>query len=275
MPTFVFSGLKHAAFDGSEHPDALVHVPERLNPGRFGLVSYLHGWDNCIENAAAAPPGIHEPPQPSADLIGQLERSGRSAILFMPETRYHVRSSEPGRLGEAGGFERLWQEVHARLRQELPALAATHPASVEHVVLISHSGAYRAAGQIARQGGMFIDEICLLDSLYDDLDVYKEIAAEHVKHHATGQRRRRLVNLYRGGTEKLTLPLVEHLRALLAENQLPPETLFFNDILEPIDTPLDAAALNHPLVIKRVATEHSDMGRTYVEALLQSSGLPD
>lgn len=274
MPTFVFSGLKHAAFDGTAHPDALVHVPERLNPAHFGLAIYLHGWENCIENAAAAPPGIHEPPQPAADLIGQLERSGRSALLFLPETRYHARSSEPGRLGESGGFARLWQEVHAQLRSQCPALGDSHPEQVEHAVLISHSGAYRAAAQIARQGGVAIDELCLLDSLYDDLDVYKELAVEHVAHHTGGQSKRRLVNLYRGGTEKLTLPLVEHLRALLAQNQLPPELLFFDENPGTPDTPLDEAMLNHPLVIKRVATEHSDLGKTYVEALLRTSGLP-
>lgn len=269
MPTFVFSGLKHAAFDGGEHPDALVHVPERLNPGRFGLVVYLHGWENCIENAASAPPGIHDPPHPSADLIGQLERSGRSAILFLPETRYHARSSEPGRLSEPGGFERLWQEVHGRLRSEVPQLADSHHSRVEHIVLVSHSGGYRAAGQIAHHGGMVINELCLLDSLYDDLDVYKEIAAELVSQHANAKRRR-LVNLYRGGTEKLTLPLVEHMRELLTEKRLPEGTLLFDES----EAQPDDATLSRPLVIKRVSTEHSDLGKTYVEALLRTSGLP-
>jgi len=282
MPTFTFSGLKGAAFPGSPHPEALVHVPQSFRPDRFGLVVYLHGFDNCIENVASGPPGIHNPPHPTANLIAQLEESQKSALLFLPETGYHVRSTDPGQLGEPDGFVRLWQEVHARLAAEHPELAGVDFDAISHTVLISHSGGYKAAAQIARHGGLPIQELCLLDSLYGALELYEEIARGHVSAHASGQRRQRFVNLYRAGeTGKNAQTLLERLRSLLEEHELPEALLHVQDSDEPApageetgDPALDAA-LTHPLVMRRVRTPHSDFGRTYVGALLRTSHLPD
>src|SRR2546430_1991610 len=74
---------------------------------RLGLVVYLHGFDNCVENVArptageCLPGGEH---CPSADLIGHLDRSGKAALLLLPEVSYHRKSADPGELGRPGAL---------------------------------------------------------------------------------------------------------------------------------------------------------------------------
>ncbi|MBL9003079.1 MAG: hypothetical protein JNJ46_02470 [Myxococcales bacterium] len=272
MPTFVYSGLAHAAFPGTGHPDALVHVPAAFDAQRFGLLIYLHGFDNCIENAAAPPPGIHDPPHPTADLITQLEDSGKSVLLFLPETKYHEQSRDPGALGQEGGLLRLLTEVLGKLGQDWPAAADLGPSAMprmHRVMLCSHSGAYRAAIRMAQHGGIAIDELCLLDSLYKDVEEYQALLVQRVAQQKAGAALR-FVNLYRaGGTAAHSVAQGELLRALLSQHDLPEDSLCFDDHeSEPSDE-----ELAHPWVIKRVPTAHSDFGRTYIGRLLRTSRL--
>jgi hypothetical protein len=273
MPTFVYSGLAHAAFPGSGHADALVHVPSRFDARRFGLLIYLHGFDNCIENVAVPAPGIHQPEHPTADLISQVEDSGKNVLLFLPETRYHEQSRDPGALGEAGGLLRLFAEVLPRLAADCEvasSLATEGVGRVERVLLCAHSGAYRAAIRMAQAGGIDIQELCLLDSLYKDVEEYEELLKHKVARLARGERHR-FVNLYRaGGTAAHSVAQGEFLQRQLKQHELPESTLWFDDsVSEP-----DSTDLARPLVVKRVPTEHSDFGRTYIGRLLASSELP-
>lgn len=271
MPTFVLSELAYAAFPGSQHPDALVHIPEHIHPTEWGLVVYLHGFDNCIENVAAAPPGIHDPPHPSADLIGQLESSGKSAILFLPETGFHQKSADPGQLGKPQGFAALFCEVQTRIVAEQPSTAHLFGDRLPHVLLLSHSGGYKTAAKIAIAGGLPIAELCLLDSLYGAIEEYDQITATFLVDH-TLEKKRRFVNLYReGSTAYHARAQAQRLRDLLLEKNLPAEHLSFDDS----DASLDEAALSRLFCIKRVLTEHSDFGRTHFASLLRSSHLPD
>lgn len=276
MPTFVYGGLRHAAFPDSGHPDALVYVPTRIDPTRLGVVMYLHGFDNCIENVAAPAPGVHDPPHPTADLITQIEESGKNAILFLPETRYHEQSRDPGALGEAGGLRRLLDEVLLRVAADhaplaaLQSIAAGPSAAIVRTVLAAHSGSYRAAACMVRDGGVDIQELFLLDALYKDTELYDDILTSIVASLSTGAARR-FVNLYRaGGTAAHSLLQVEHLRRQLAAQGLAADLLHADDEeSEPADE-----QLSHPLLVKRVPTAHSDFGRTYVGRLLRTGGLP-
>jgi pimeloyl-ACP methyl ester carboxylesterase len=276
MPTFVYSKLKHAAFPDSSHPDALVHVPDRFVAARpFGVVVYLHGFENCIENVAAPPPGIHDPPHPTANLIAQLDSVDKNAILLLPEAGYHVRSADGGQLGERDGFLRLFREVLARLRLDSPQLAAIPDDVTPHLVLISHSGGYRLAAQLARQGGLGVQELALLDSLYGSIELYDAIADEMFDDYAAGRTARRLVNLYRPtDTAKNSRAQAERLREQLVRKGLDEKLLYFDDSEEPVDFGTLDAALSHLVTVKRVPTEHSDFGATYVAALLRTSFLP-
>lgn len=274
MPTFVYSNLQHAAFLGTSHPEVLVHVPERFDPQRFGVVTYLHGFENCIENVAAAAPGIHEPPQPTANLIAQLESVNKSAILFLPELGYHVRSAEAGQVGERGGFARLFREVLLRLQQDLPAFAAVSVDVAPHLLLISHSGGYKAAALIAEHGGLKVAELCLLDSLYGALDSYDALLVELLSAPA-GQTQRRFINLYNvENTGKHSHALGERLREKLAKESRS-ELLYFDDGEAGLEGGTLDAALSHLIAVKRVPTEHSNFGATYVAPILRTSFLPD
>jgi len=272
MPTFVYSGLAQAAFPGSGHPDALVHVPTAFDAQRFGLLIYLHGFDNCIENVAAPPPGIHDPPHPTADLISQIEDSGKNVLLFLPETKHHEQSRDPGALGETGGLVRLLSEVLAKLAQDLPAAASLGQdglARISRTLLCAHSGAYRAAIRMVQHGGIAVDELCLLDSLYKDVEEYEALLTQRVAQQAAGASQR-FVNLYRaGGTAAHSVAQGELLRKLLAQHGLPPEALLFDDQ----ESEPSESELAHPWVVKRVPTAHSDFGRTYIGHLLRTSGL--
>lgn len=276
MPTFVYSGLRHAAFPDSAHPDALIHVPDRFTAaGPFGVVVYLHGFDNCIENVAAPPPGIHQPPHPTANLIAQLDSVAKNAILFLPEAGRHVRSADGGQLAERDGFLRLFREVLSRLRSDSPSFAAVADDVAPHFILISHSGGYRLAAQIARQGGLFIHELALLDSLYGSIESYDAIADEVLDDYATGRAPRRLVNLYRPtDTAKSSRAQAERVRAELQRRGLDEKLLYFDDSEEPLAEGTLDAVLSHLVTVKRVPTEHSDFGSTYVAALLRTSFLP-
>ena len=273
MPTFVYSGLDHAAFPGTGHADALVHVPSRFDARRFGVLIYLHGFDNCIENVASPPPGIHQPEHPTADLITQVEDSGRSLLLFLPETRYHEQSRDPGALGETGGLLRLLAEVLPKVASDCNAaasLATEGVGRIERVLLCAHSGAYRAAIRMAQHGGLDIHELCLLDSLYKDVEEYEALLKHKVARLARGEKHR-FVNLYRaGGTAAHSVTQGEFLQKQLKQHELPESLLWFDDSAsEP-----EAVDLARPLVVKRVPTEHSDFGRTYIGRLLESSELP-
>lgn len=272
MATFVYSGLEHAAFPGSGHADALVHLPSSFDAESAGLLIYLHGFDNCIENVAAPAPGIHDPPHPTADLISQLEASGKNVILFLPETKYHEQSRDPGALGEAGGLSRLLTEVLGKLSVDCPAavrLGQDGVARIRRTMLCAHSGAYRAAIRMAQKGGLPIHELCLLDSLYKDVEDYEALLTQRVADLSAGQRLR-FVNLYRaGGTAAHSVAQGELLQKQIAQHGLPNDTLLFDDQeSEPSDSDLA-----HPLVVKRVPTAHSDFGRTYIGSLLRTSDL--
>ena len=272
MPTFVYSGLAHAAFPDSGHADALVHVPRIFDPQRFGLLIYLHGFDNCIENVAAPAPGIHDPPHPTADLIAQLEDSEKNVLLFLPETKYHEQSRDPGALGEPGGLARLLSEVLDKLVQDCPALASLAHDGLTHIhrtLLCAHSGAYRAAIRMVQHGGLDVHELCLLDSLYKDVDEYEALLTQRVAQQAQGIAQR-YVNLYRaGGTAAHSVAQGELLRRLIEQHGLPPDSLAFDDQ----ESEPSEADLVHPWVVKRVPTAHSDFGRTYIGRLLRTSGL--
>lgn len=275
MATFVYTGLRHAAFPDTSHPDALIHVPDRFTAaGPWGVVVYLHGFENCIENVAAPSPGIHDPPQPTANLIAQLESVSKNAILFLPEAGYHVRSADGGQLAERDGFLRLFREVLSRLRVDSPSFAAVTDDVAPHFVLISHSGGYRLAAQLVQQGGLFVHEVALLDSLYGSLEQYDAIADGLLDDYAVG-RTRRLVNLYRPtDTAKNSRAQAERIRTQLAQRKLDEKLLYFDDSEEPLAAETLDAALAHLVAVKRVSTEHSDFGSTYVAALLRTSYLP-
>lgn len=151
----------------SGRPAALAYLPRRFDASApLSVVVYLHGWNNCVENVVR-PTGTACSAGGAArtgfNLAGQLEASGKNAILLLPELSYDRASSSAGRLEEPGFFRALLAEALTKLR---PQLGVRGVADVTRLIVASHSGGYNAAAAIAARGGVPVSEVVLFDSLY-------------------------------------------------------------------------------------------------------------
>lgn len=270
-------GLQAAAFDDDiEHPHALVHIPPRFDFDRLNVVIYLHGLGNNVENVARAKPLSSK--TPCADLIGHLGRAGKNALLVLPETKYNANSSDPGRLGEPGGLRALLAEVLALLATRLGQSKLTVE-QLQQVCLVSHSGGYRAAAAMATEGGVAVQELYLLDSLYgqDELFTrYLESLLSEVQPGAAGQSerlsQRRFVTLYTrdGGTWERSVKMQQAARALI--QKFGADESWLRAESKPV--PPTAVPWGTPLLLQPVAAAHSDLPIQLCGSLLKNSALP-
>lgn len=260
-------GLKNAAFPDTEHPSALVHIPPSFTAADLAVILYFHGIGNNIENVVRRVAISSK--YPVADLIGHLERSGRNALLVVPELRYNAATSDPGALGQPGVLRPLLEEIFARLRRQLPGLRVD---DIRHTVLISHSGGYRAAASLAQNGGVPVQELYLLDSLYGHEEVFSDYLTQLLRSPPEGLRRRRLVNLYTrsGGTYDLSLQLARLARDTL--HTVGGDGRWVHTSDEPVTAA--SARLDSRVIIQRVAVGHSEIPIQFVGRLLSTSALP-
>ena len=260
-PYRLLYGLASAATDDPLHPGALVYAPPALDPAAWGLVVYLHGIDNNAENVARAAGD-----RPSADLVGHLARAGRSALLLVPELRFNHGSPDPGRLVADGALRRLVEEVLARVGDAYGGLST---ARLVRTVLISHSGGFHAAAALATRGGLPVDELYLLDSLYGEEDAFFGCADAVLA--APGQRS--LINLYGSSTERRSLALLARVRAAATARGI--DAAF----IAGSDTPVAAEQLwpgapGAAFLSQRVPIAHAAMPAALVGRLLAASRLP-
>lgn len=261
-------GLKNAAFPDTEHPAALVHIPSAFTASDLAIVIYLHGIGNNIENVVR--PVAVSGKFPVADLIGHLDRSGRNALLVVPELRYNAASSDPGALGQPGVLRPLLEEIFARLRRQLPGLRVD---DIRHTVLISHSGGYRAAATLATTGGIPVQELYLLDSLYGHEEAFSGFLSQLLRG-ATAEslRRRRMVTLYTktGGTYERSLALGRLARDTLHTVGGDPRWVMTSD--EAVTAA--SARFDARVIVQRVAVGHSEIPIQFIGRLLSTSALP-
>lgn len=265
---FLIRGLRHAAFPGSEHPDAAVYLPARIDRGDLAVVLYVHGFENCVSNVIRAAPSRCVPGGPRcpvADLVGHLDRSGRRALLLVPEVLFYARTSDPGALGEPGGLRALLDEVLTALAPQVDGAGVDE---VRQVVVASHSGGYRVAAAAAVARDLPVREVYLLDSLYGEIDLFEDHLREGL--HAYAARSRRFVNLYGESTARNSRAMAGRIPNWLGEAGLPAETLLHDNS----GADLQDEELLRPILSKRVRTRHSDFPITYLGRLLATSGLP-
>jgi hypothetical protein len=259
-------GLRSGAFDDWEHPAALVYAPPGFDPRQPAVVVYLHGLDNNVENVVRAEPLSSD--YPVADLLGQLDRSERNALLIVPELGYNAQRSDPGRLGEPGALRALLAEV---LAKPAPPLGELRVEQLRWVVLLSHSAGFRAAAPMALGGGVRVDELGLLDSLYGQADAFTNYLLATLGETPPA---RRLISLYTGSgtTAELSRALAERAQAQAQRQQLPPATVVTSDeSLAPEEFPQLPGAR---VLIQRVAAAHSDIPQRFVGPILAHGGLP-
>ena len=261
-----FLTLDHGAFPPTTaHPSALVYVPVGFDPTPpLGLVVYIHGWYNCVANTVLeewTPCSDGGEARSPAGMARQLEASGRNAILLAPEVAYDQASGNPGTLGNSDGFRALVAEV---LEEMTPAIGAFTVDDVGRVVLLSHSGAYTAAASIATRGGIPVDELFLLDSLYGQTAAFDAWVTSDLP--GIAAELRRFGDLYTtgGGTLANSQAMADR-----ASDWVSPGVLFDDRST----APLGDEAYHHGLFFKLTDVSHADVPFVYAEPILATSGL--
>ncbi len=142
-------------------PNVWAHVPAAFDvkqPLHVALV--FHGFSNCLESFVAdvgRPCKPNDPPRTAYALAAQIEQSGSSAIVLVPQLAYDEQHGEPGVLDNAPALEKLTQKV-------LDALGIDKP--IERVTMIALSGGYQALYATMGAFGDKLRSVFLLDAYY-------------------------------------------------------------------------------------------------------------
>jgi len=255
--------LANGAFPSvAGRPDAVVYAPANFRPAPpVDIVVFLHGFYNCADNVirttgAACTPGSAA--RQAYALADQLEKSGRNALLVAPELTFDRASSDPGRFGDDNGFLAFIEEVLGKI----PEIGSYTLADLGRVVVLSHSGGYRAAAGIARKGGVSVDELGLLDSLYGSIPDFDAWILEDTAALAT--RARRYANVYTASTQTNVQAQATRLKP-----QVPTGSTLDDRTTATLTTQQYAVGA----LWKRTGLSHDGLVRYYVERLLSTGGL--
>jgi len=265
LPQSLFYELRAGAFPGSGRPDVAVHVPDGFDATRRpGVVVYFHGWDGCVQAALGdddVPCSDGGEVRPASHLAAQLDAARVNAILVAVELRGDMPTGEMGQLATLGGLRALLKELF----EEHLAPALGEPCSLEvdaldRVVVIAHSGGYRAAATVIAMGDVpSLREVALLDALYGADEVFARWVVD-----GRFDASRRFVDLYTccAGTLERSRVL-----AALALEASPRSSLDDDG-----DADLGTAELARPFVFKRVPLPHGELPAAYVRPLLETAG---
>lgn len=266
--------LASGAYPTSGHDDVVAYIPARYALGdRVDVIVFLHGWSNCARNVVGAVDTACTPgagTRRSYALAAQLEASGKNAILIVPELAYDRTSGDPGALAADGAFAALLDETLAKLS---PALGVSDRAlglgDLGTVVVASHSAGYQTAAAAARAGGVAIDELYLLDSLYGfegDYDAWVTDAGDDLR--ATPFVRR-FASVYTlgGGTLARSQAMATRAKGWFAAA---PATV----VDDRTTSTWTAARYAHGALFKRTGLSHDGVPRYYFGRLVTTSALP-
>lgn len=268
--TYLFT-LDAQAFPESGHPGALVHLPpgfDRAQP--FGVVVFVHGFENCIANcvetdATSCTPGAA--PRSAFGLIDQFDRAHVPAVLVLPEVAYDEATGDPGQLGATNGLRAFLDELFSV--QMAPIIGAHTVGDLGRVILLSHSGGYRVAAAAATIGGVpQLREVDLLDSLYGSIASYDAFVMEHVaplqpSPDRYGRWRFGSVYTDTGGTDANNVSMAMRATAWVAS----PDAMLWDDTY----ATLAPADYGHPLIFKRSELGHDGVVRYYFEQFVRAS----
>lgn len=257
--------LQHGAFPAQPgHPSAILYVPEHFDPTPpLDLVVYFHGWHNCVTTCAGdkdqpCTPG--GPTRTASHLMSQVEAAHRNVLLLLPEAKVDQPSGADGALGQPGGFAALLTEV---LQQMQPTLGPKSLANVGRVLVVSHSGGYDAAADLATLGGVPVAEVALLDSLYGRQGSFLAWIQKDLSGFASLERRFFDVYTDSGGTLTNSQKFAKDLVATLPKDS----TLLVHDATTATWAP---ASYQHGLLFKHSALSHDGVTKYYLQALLAS-----
>jgi len=142
---------------------ALFYVPTRFNPNKpFLYVVFFHGNRSDVQQCLK-----------DYRLDGQIESSGKNAILVLPQLAKNASDSSPGKFSRRNVFRSFMQEAAQALSQKV---GKKHLRTLEQapIVLAAFSGGYKPLACTLDRGGVAsrIKGVLLLDALYEDLYIF-------------------------------------------------------------------------------------------------------
>lgn len=156
-------GQRFAEADHYRDSSVLFHLSPGFDPSRpFSLVFFFHG------NQSSASDSFRD-----FRLGEQLDRSGRNAVLIVPQLARQAADSSPGKFFRAGAFKAFLADVAATLAERCGA-AHLERFRQAPLVLIGFSGGYKSVAYILDRGGATsrVQAVLLLDALYEDVDKF-------------------------------------------------------------------------------------------------------
>jgi pimeloyl-ACP methyl ester carboxylesterase len=179
-------------------------------------------------------------------------------------------TGEPGNLAMPGGLRDLLRELFLE-HLAAPLGCALEVDGLDRVVLIAHSGGYQAAASALAMGDVArITEVVLLDALYGADDVFSRwIRSQTPRFDPRVNDPLRFVDLYTccGAAVERSRALAQSLR-----DSLTLAGLASSVSVDDAEGPVEARALAHAIVFKRVPGPHSDLPRAYFRQVVQEAG---
>ena len=175
-------------------PTTWVYVPHHFRAlgNRIDAVLHFHGHGSIAYDSMK----LHQ-------LREQLNDSRQNAILIVPQGPIRAKSSRFGKLDHKRGLLSFLTDLRKTL-QTRPARRALRDARIRGstrigmLCLSAHSGGYYAASRCAAVGGYDVNEIWLFDSLYGEVDTYRDWIAARRRTRKM-RKRHKLVSYYAGG----------------------------------------------------------------------------
>jgi hypothetical protein len=173
----------------SDAPDAIVHLPTRLDPKQpLYVLVFLHGFNSCARALVASEPVpclAGGEPQRAYGLARIHEQAAGNSILLVPQLAFLQRDGHAPRFEENGGFDAFLADVRAQLAKQIDPKQP-----LASVTLLAHSAGYRASAAILRDPALTapIVNVVLFDALYAQWDAFALFL------HA--QPERRVISLY-------------------------------------------------------------------------------
>lgn len=273
LPSPLTFTLAHGAFPGSGHPDVAVHVPAGYDAcAPQGAIVYFHGFHNCVLNTIGITPTECTPgagTRTAHHLVEQLDAAHVNAMLIAVEVAYDQASGATGALGNDGGLGDLLNELFDDHLSSMLGRPTTL-ADLDRVVLASHSGGYTAVARGLDRGGLpHVDEVMLFDSLYGEIAVYDDYTVNDLASFDPAGAHHRFAVVYTdgGGTDANSRALGDRIASGLATLGHP-EWLLDDDTT----ATLDAAAFEHPLLVKHSMLSHDGVVTYYFQRLVTAAG---
>ena len=157
---YTYNNKFYSAEDHYMDSTVAVFVPKGYKQkSSVDLVIHFHGWFNNVDTTFG-----------HYNLVQQFAKSGKNALLVIPEGPKNAPDSYGGKLEQKGGFKRFVNELIDTLFSRKIILTE----KIGRIIISGHSGGYRVMSFILMRGGLtsHIKEVYLFDALYAEQEKF-------------------------------------------------------------------------------------------------------